>query len=63
METATGYHSKICEVAKELVDHGFGKMEFIVIAQSDDKVKIIINAGKSWVYFIQKEINLKDTII
>jgi hypothetical protein len=59
MVTPTGYHEKIIEIAQEIVDHGFGRMEIIVQSSTDEKVKVIINAGRSWVFFVHKEIPLK----
>lgn len=63
MLEGTGYNAKIVEVAQELVNHGFGRMEIIVVSSSDEKVKVTINAGKSWVFFIHKDLKLKDNII
>jgi len=59
MEALTGYHAKIVDISNDIVKHGFGRIELIVSSLSDDKIKITINAGRSWVFFIVKDI-MKD---
>lgn len=59
----TGYHLKIIEVAKEIVEHGYGKCEIDVVSMKDESVRIIINAGKSYVFFIRKEIIFDKSIL
>ncbi len=56
MQTLTGYHLKATELASDLVDHGYGEMTIRVSSLKDEKVKIEIVCGKSYVFFIKKSI-------
>lgn len=55
MNNLTGYHDKIAEFMTELVHHGWGELNFKVIALKDNKVKITISCGKSFVYIVQND--------
>lgn len=56
MQAHTGYHLVSEEIQKQLIDHGWGEMTFKVESLKDDSVKITICSGKSWVFFIKKQI-------
>ncbi len=59
----TGYHLKLIEVASEIVSHGYGKYQVEVSSMKDESVRIIINAGKSYVFFVHKEIKFDNNIL
>ena len=54
--TLTGYHDKFEELAKELVNHGWGELVFRATSLKDNTVKVEILCGKSFVFFIKKEV-------
>jgi hypothetical protein len=54
--TLTGYHQKALELSSELVAHGYGELTVRVTSLKDDKVKIEVLCGKSFVYFVKKNI-------
>lgn len=45
---------KLMELFDEIVEHGFGKFEVHVTEARDFKTKILIWAGKSYIFFIDK---------
>ncbi|MFZ2602701.1 MAG: hypothetical protein WAX79_01715 [Candidatus Omnitrophota bacterium] len=59
----TGYHLKLIEVATEIINHGYGRCDISVVSMKDESIRIIINAGKSYVFFIHKEINFDKTAL
>ncbi len=63
MEGLTSYHAKLIEIASELVNHGYGQCTIDVCSMKDESVRIIIMAGKHYVFFIKKEIVLDKNMI
>jgi len=63
MQGLTGYHDKLCELSSEIVNHGWGKFEMTVSSTKDNSVKVEISCGKSYVFFIKKEILFDDNKI
>ena len=59
----TGYHELSMNLQSELVDHGWGELTFRVSSMKDNTVKVEVLCGKSYVFFIKKEINFPDTIL
>lgn len=55
MEALTSYQLKANEVLSELANHGWGTMVVKVESQKDTHVKIVIESGKSFVFFIRKD--------
>jgi hypothetical protein len=51
------YDKKLLEVFKEIVEHGFGKIEVDIHETRNMKTKILIIAGCSYVYFVEKTIS------
>lgn len=60
MTQLTGYHAKTQEMAQELVDHGYGELTIRVSSLKDDKVKVEVLCGKSFVFFVKKTISYRD---
>jgi len=58
MEIKEDWEIKLIEESRRIIDHGFGKLEVIVVESREIKTKLIIWAGCSWVFFITKEIDL-----
>ena len=59
--TASVAHEvKVLEVVNSIIEHGFGEMTIQVSEAKNMKTRIVILAGKSYVFFIEKEIELKD---
>ena len=58
MEINEDWEIKLIEESRKIVNHGFGKLEVIVVEIREIKTKLIIWAGCSWVFFITKEIDL-----
>jgi hypothetical protein len=52
----TGYHALMLTLGNELVNHGWGKMTVTVESLKDRDVKVVIDCGKSHVFFIKKNI-------
>ena len=63
MENLTGYHELSCNLQRELVNHGYGEMRFFVTSLKDNTVKIEIQCGKSFVFFIKKELTFQSDSI
>lgn len=58
MEAPTGYHEKLIELSRDLVNHGWGESKLIVSSLKDNTTKIEIFCGKSYVFFVKKEIEI-----
>jgi len=54
--TLTGYHEKAVELATDLVAHGYGELTIRVSSLKDEKVKVEVLCGKSFVFFVKKKI-------
>lgn len=63
METPTGYHELACHLQSELVNHGWGELTFRVSSLKDNTVKVEVLCGKSYVFFIKKQIDFDSTIL
>ena len=47
---------KVIEVLKDVIKHGFGNMEIIISeVRGEFKTKVIVKAGRSWIFYIDKE--------
>lgn len=60
---STGYEQLINKLAKDLIDHGWGEFTFKVISGKDKPVQVQINCGKSYIFWIKKDIKFDDNII
>jgi hypothetical protein len=58
MEIKEEWEIKLVEESRKIINHGFGKLEVIVVESREIKTKLIIWAGCSYVFFIKKEIDL-----
>ena len=54
------FDKKLLDVFKEIVEHGFGEIRVDVHETRNMKTKILIIAGKSYVYFVEKTIGFDD---
>ena len=65
MTTLTGYHQKAVELSQDLVAHGYGELTLRVTSLKDNKVKVEVLCGKSFVFFIKKDIpySVRDHIL
>lgn len=57
----TGYEEKLLLLAKEIVNHGWGSYILDVESLKDNTVKIQISCGKSYVFFIKKDILIDES--
>jgi hypothetical protein len=49
------YQCKLLDILEDVVNHGFGNINIeIKEVKTEFKIKILFEAGKSWVYFIEK---------
>lgn len=48
------WEEKLLGRAREIVQHGSGRME-VLVAELKDKTKIVIRAGQSWKYLVDKK--------
>jgi hypothetical protein len=60
MQSLTGYHEKLVSLSSELVNHGWGECELKVVSLKDNTVRVEINCGKGFVFFIKKEITIDE---
>lgn len=58
MEIREEWEIKLIEEARKVAEHGFGKIDFQANESRDLKVKLVIWAGCSHVFFIMKHIDL-----
>lgn len=59
----TSYHA-ICEQLQgDLVNHGWGEMTFKVSSLKDNTVKVEIICGKSYIFFIKKQIEFDKNLL
>lgn len=63
MQNLTGYHELACQLSTELVNHGWGKMTIEVVSLKDNSVKVELSCGKSFVFFIKKQIDFDTNTI
>ena len=52
----TGYHESLFLNAQDLIEHGYGELTLRVSSLKDNTVKVEVLCGKSYVYFIKKNI-------
>jgi hypothetical protein len=50
------HEEKLLEVLNEVIEHGFGEVTIHISETKNFKTKVIIVAGKSWAYFLTKDI-------
>ena len=50
------HEKKVNEILNDIIKHGFGKISIVVHEVRDYKTKVVIEAGKSWVFFLEKEL-------
>lgn len=60
MEALTGYHEKVFDLLNELVGHGWGEIYVKASSLKDDRVKVEIRCGKSYIFLVNKDIDFKD---
>ena len=53
------WEKKLLEEAKKIIEHGFGKVNLSATETGGNRTKIIIDAGKSWVFYKEKNKNNK----
>ena len=58
MEILQDWEIKLIEEARRIAEHGFGKLDFQATESREVKTKIVIWAGRSYVFFIKKFIDL-----
>ena len=61
MEAPTGYHAKLIELGNELVMHGWGAFTCNIVSLKDNTVKVEILCGKSYVFFIKKQLFIDES--
>ena len=49
------HESKIIEILDDIIDHGFGEITINVGETKRCETKILIIAGRSWVFFLKKD--------
>lgn len=54
--TTKPHEEKAIEILNSIIKHGFGEISIVVHEVRDYKTKIVIKAGRSWVFFIEKEL-------
>ncbi len=59
MQKNEEWKAKLIELAEEIAGHGFGTMTFSATTTSGDRTKIIINAGRSYVFLSKSEIPMR----
>lgn len=62
-EALTGYHEKFEEMAADLIKHGWGELTFRATSLKDNTVKVEILCGKSFVFFIKKEVRFDKDLL
>ena len=63
MESGTGYHELTANLQADLVNHGYGELTFRVTSLKDNTVKVEVLCGKSYIFFIKKQIKFSDNIL
>ena len=58
MEITQEWEVKLVEEARKITEHGFGKIELQASESKELKIKVVIWAGKSYIYFIKRIIDL-----
>ena len=49
------HEEKALEILGSIIKHGFGEISIVVHEVRDYKTKVVIKAGRSWVFFIEKD--------
>jgi len=63
MEALTGYHELTAQLQSDLIDHGYGELTFRVSSLKDNTVKVEVLCGKSYVFFIKKNLKFPENIL
>lgn len=50
------HEARLIGVLTDIIDHGFGEVTIRVTETKNFKTKILILAGRSWAYFLTKDI-------
>jgi len=50
------HEAKLLEVLSDIIGHGFGEITVHISETKNFKTKVLIVAGKSWAYFISKDV-------
>ena len=58
MEISEDWEIKLIEEARKITEHGFGKLDFQAAESRDLKIKLIIWAGCSYIFFRKRYIDL-----
>jgi hypothetical protein len=59
------HEARLLDVLTDIIGHGFGEVTIQVSETKNFKTKILIVAGRSWAYFISKDVpklNEKDIL-
>lgn len=59
----TGYHEIALVLQSELVNHGWGELTFRVSSLKDNTVKVEVLCGKSYIFFIKKQIQFDTNLL
>jgi hypothetical protein len=57
----TGYHEKLVEITRDLVEHGWGDFSGHIESLKDNKVRVELFCGKSYVFFVSKNIEIDES--
>ena len=63
MIEGTGYSELTASLQSDLINHGYGELTFRVSSLKDNTVKVEILCGKSYVFFIKKNIQFNENIL
>lgn len=63
MEALTGYHELASQLQLDLINHGYGELTFRVTSLKDNTVKVELLCGRSYVFFIKKQIKFNENIL
>jgi hypothetical protein len=50
------HEAKLLDVLSDIIGHGFGEVTVHISETKNYKTKILIVAGRSWAYFITKDV-------
>jgi hypothetical protein len=54
----TDYHQKVGDLLIDLIEHGYGEIKIIAETNREGIIKLVLVFGKSYVYFIKKDLKL-----
>ena len=50
------HEARLLDVLTDIISHGFGEVTIQVSETKNFKTKVLIVAGRSWAYFISKDV-------